>query len=80
MRFAAYQHQHGHRVAVVEEDGTLFPLPGVTSLTALLAETDGLPTCSPQERRHSMCRPGPICPRCGCSPAPAHLGTRLRHL
>ncbi|WLQ39978.1 fumarylacetoacetate hydrolase family protein [Streptomyces laculatispora] len=43
MRFAAYQHQHGHRVAVVEENGTLFPLPGVTSLTALLAETDGLP-------------------------------------
>ncbi|MFD6275778.1 fumarylacetoacetate hydrolase family protein [Streptomyces sp. NPDC060209] len=43
MRFASYQHQHRHRVAVVEEDGTLFPLPGVTSLTALLAETDGLP-------------------------------------
>ncbi|MGW0792736.1 fumarylacetoacetate hydrolase family protein [Streptomyces sp. NPDC002911] len=43
MRFAAYEHQHRHRVAVVEEDGTLFPLPGVTSLTMLLAETDGLP-------------------------------------
>ncbi|MFJ4842854.1 fumarylacetoacetate hydrolase family protein [Streptomyces sp. NPDC088746] len=43
MRFAAYQHQHRDRVAVVDEDGTLFPLPGVTSLTALLAETDGLP-------------------------------------
>ncbi|WP_285571967.1 fumarylacetoacetate hydrolase family protein [Streptomyces sp. RTGN2] len=43
MRFAAYDSPHGHRVAVVEEDGTLFPLPGVTSLTALLAETDGLP-------------------------------------
>ncbi|MEU0302611.1 fumarylacetoacetate hydrolase family protein [Streptomyces sp. NPDC006175] len=43
MRFAAYQHRHRHRVAVVEEDGTLFPLPGVTSLTALLAETGGLP-------------------------------------
>ncbi|MGW0936015.1 fumarylacetoacetate hydrolase family protein [Streptomyces sp. NPDC002666] len=43
MRFAAYQHQHRNRVAVVEEDGTLFPLPGVTSLTTLLAETDGLP-------------------------------------
>ncbi|MEU1348629.1 fumarylacetoacetate hydrolase family protein [Streptomyces sp. NPDC005795] len=43
MRFAAYEHQHRHRVAVVEEDGTLFPLPGVTSLTALLKEVDGLP-------------------------------------
>ncbi|MEU5489886.1 fumarylacetoacetate hydrolase family protein [Streptomyces sp. NPDC020196] len=43
MRFAAYEHQHRHRVAVVEEDGTLFPLPGVTSLTTLLAQTDGLP-------------------------------------
>ncbi|MEE4492888.1 fumarylacetoacetate hydrolase family protein [Streptomyces sp. BE230] len=43
MRFAAYRHQHGYRVAVVEEDGTLFPLPGVTSLTALLAKTNGLP-------------------------------------
>ncbi|MEV7108468.1 fumarylacetoacetate hydrolase family protein [Streptomyces atroolivaceus] len=43
MRFATYEHQHRHRVAVVEEDGILFPLPGVTSLTTLLAETDGLP-------------------------------------
>ncbi|MFJ6436174.1 fumarylacetoacetate hydrolase family protein [Streptomyces sp. NPDC091416] len=43
MRFAAYEHQHRRRVAVVEEDGTLFPLPGVSSLTALLRETDGLP-------------------------------------
>ncbi|WP_406389992.1 fumarylacetoacetate hydrolase family protein [Streptomyces sp. NBC_00887] len=43
MRFAAYEHQHRHRTAVVEEDGTLFPLPGVSSLTTLLAETDGLP-------------------------------------
>ncbi|MFI2781718.1 fumarylacetoacetate hydrolase family protein [Streptomyces sp. ALB3] len=43
MRFATYEHQHRHRVAVVEEDGTLLPLPGVTSLTTLLAETDGLP-------------------------------------
>ncbi|GHB05750.1 fumarylacetoacetate hydrolase family protein [Streptomyces chryseus] len=43
MRFAAYEHRHRPRVAVVEEDGTLFPLPGVTSLTALLTEADGLP-------------------------------------
>ncbi|MFJ6855091.1 fumarylacetoacetate hydrolase family protein [Streptomyces sp. NPDC091271] len=43
MRFAAYQQQHRDRVAVVDEDGTLFPLPGVTSLTALLAKTGGLP-------------------------------------
>lgn len=43
MRFAAYEHQDRRRVAVVEEDGTLFPLPGVTSLTALIQETCGLP-------------------------------------
>ncbi|WP_406089003.1 fumarylacetoacetate hydrolase family protein [Streptomyces sp. NBC_01013] len=43
MRFASYEHQHRHRVAVVEEGGTLHPLPGVTSLTALLKEVDGLP-------------------------------------
>ena len=43
MRFAAYRHQHRRRVAVVEEDGTLFPLPGVTSLTALIQEAGGLP-------------------------------------
>ncbi|MFC8392589.1 MULTISPECIES: fumarylacetoacetate hydrolase family protein [unclassified Streptomyces] len=43
MRFAAYEHQQHRRVAVVAEDNTLHPLPGVTSLTALLAETGGLP-------------------------------------
>ncbi|MER6693053.1 fumarylacetoacetate hydrolase family protein, partial [Streptomyces minutiscleroticus] len=43
MRFAAYEHQRQHRVAVVEDDGTLRPLPGVTSLTDLLRRTDGLP-------------------------------------
>ncbi|MGC0373030.1 fumarylacetoacetate hydrolase family protein [Streptomyces sp. SAI-229] len=43
MRFAAYEHQQHRRVAVVAEDDTLHPLPGVTSLTALLAETGGLP-------------------------------------
>ncbi|MER5382520.1 fumarylacetoacetate hydrolase family protein [Streptomyces sp. NPDC002688] len=43
MRFAAYEHRQRRRVAVVEEDGTLFPLSGVTSLAALLAETNGLP-------------------------------------
>ncbi|MFD6532146.1 fumarylacetoacetate hydrolase family protein [Streptomyces sp. NPDC060184] len=43
MRFASYEHQEHRRVAVVEEDGTLFPLPGVTSLTALIQETSGLP-------------------------------------
>ncbi|MET9544332.1 fumarylacetoacetate hydrolase family protein [Streptomyces sp. NPDC006627] len=43
MRFAAYEEHHRRRVAVVEGDGTLFPLPGVTSLTALVQETGGLP-------------------------------------
>ncbi|WP_320773825.1 fumarylacetoacetate hydrolase family protein [Streptomyces sp. CRN 30] len=43
MRFAAFTHRDRRRVAVVEEDGTLFPLPGVTSLTDLIARSDGLP-------------------------------------
>ncbi|WP_369180213.1 fumarylacetoacetate hydrolase family protein [Streptomyces mutabilis] len=43
MRFAAYEHQDDRRVAVLEEDGTLFPLTGVTSLTALIQKTRGLP-------------------------------------
>ncbi|MFE7644230.1 fumarylacetoacetate hydrolase family protein [Streptomyces phaeoluteigriseus] len=43
MRFAAYEHRQRHRVAVLEDGGTLYPLPGVTSLTALLTETGGLP-------------------------------------
>ncbi|MFF3485575.1 fumarylacetoacetate hydrolase family protein [Streptomyces sp. NPDC002701] len=43
MRFATYEDRHRRHVAVVEEDGTLFPLPGVSSLTALLTETGGLP-------------------------------------
>ncbi|MDH6546252.1 fumarylacetoacetate hydrolase family protein [Streptomyces sp. SAI-041] len=43
MRFAAYEHQHRRRVAVVEDDGTLLPMPGVTSLTTLLPECGGLP-------------------------------------
>ncbi|MFD7920954.1 fumarylacetoacetate hydrolase family protein [Streptomyces sp. NPDC059740] len=42
MRFASYEHHDRRRVAVVEQDGTLFPLPGVTSLTALIRETGGL--------------------------------------
>jgi 2-keto-4-pentenoate hydratase/2-oxohepta-3-ene-1,7-dioic acid hydratase in catechol pathway len=43
MRFAAYEHHHRVRVAVVQDDGTLLPLPGVTSLTGLLRESGGLP-------------------------------------
>ena len=43
MRFAAYSYRHRNRVAVVEDDGTLFPLPGITSLTDLIRDTDGLP-------------------------------------
>ncbi|MER5439427.1 fumarylacetoacetate hydrolase family protein [Streptomyces sp. NPDC002790] len=42
MRFAAYEYQHLRHVAVVDDDGTLFPLPDVTSLTTLLRETEGL--------------------------------------
>jgi 2-keto-4-pentenoate hydratase/2-oxohepta-3-ene-1,7-dioic acid hydratase in catechol pathway len=43
MRFAAYEHRHRRHVAVVQDDGVLVPLPGVTSLTALLRECGGLP-------------------------------------
>ncbi|WP_405945245.1 fumarylacetoacetate hydrolase family protein [Streptomyces sp. NBC_00932] len=43
MRFATYAHQHRTRVAVVEADGTLYPLPGIASLTDLLRSGGGLP-------------------------------------
>ncbi|MGW3409710.1 fumarylacetoacetate hydrolase family protein [Streptomyces sp. NPDC000888] len=43
MRFATYEYRDRRRVAVVEEDGTLYPLPGVGSLTGLLAAGGGLP-------------------------------------
>ena len=42
MRFAAYEHEQHHRVAVVEEDGTLYPIPGARSLTELIRSGDGL--------------------------------------
>ncbi|MFF7069548.1 fumarylacetoacetate hydrolase family protein [Streptomyces pseudovenezuelae] len=43
MRFATYEHRARRHVAVVAEDGTLRPLPGVHSLAGLLAEEGGLP-------------------------------------
>ncbi|MFF4490116.1 fumarylacetoacetate hydrolase family protein [Streptomyces sp. NPDC001544] len=43
MRFAAYEYRNRRHVAVVAQDGTLHPLPGVSSLTGLLAEGGGLP-------------------------------------
>lgn len=42
MRFAAYEHEQQHRVAVVEEDGTLYPIPGARSLTELIRPGGGL--------------------------------------
>jgi len=42
MRFAAYEHEQQHRVAVVEEDGTLYPVPGARSLTELIGSGGGL--------------------------------------
>ncbi|WP_449350752.1 fumarylacetoacetate hydrolase family protein [Streptomyces shaanxiensis] len=42
MRFAAYAHEQQHRVAVVEEDGTLYPIPGARSLTELIRSGGGL--------------------------------------
>jgi 2-keto-4-pentenoate hydratase/2-oxohepta-3-ene-1,7-dioic acid hydratase in catechol pathway len=41
MRFAAYTHRHRTRVAVVKDD-TLHPLPGVHSLTEIIARGGGL--------------------------------------
>ncbi|QFG21294.1 fumarylacetoacetate hydrolase family protein [Actinomadura sp. WMMB 499] len=43
MRFAAYEHHRTRHVAVVGDEGALHPLPGVTSLTALLSDTAGGP-------------------------------------
>ncbi|SEF01472.1 2-keto-4-pentenoate hydratase/2-oxohepta-3-ene-1,7-dioic acid hydratase (catechol pathway) [Streptomyces sp. 3213] len=43
MRFATYEHGDRRQVAVVDQDGTLHPLPGVSSLTGLLTEGGGLP-------------------------------------
>ncbi len=49
MRFASFTdrnqnpHPHLSRVAVVDDDGTLFPLPGVTGLTDLIRAAGGLP-------------------------------------
>ncbi|MDR6975053.1 2-keto-4-pentenoate hydratase/2-oxohepta-3-ene-1,7-dioic acid hydratase in catechol pathway [Streptomyces sp. 3330] len=42
MRFATYEHQHRRRVAVVDEDGALRPVPGERSLTELIRSADGL--------------------------------------
>lgn len=43
MRFAAYEHLDQRRLAVVADDGVLYPVPGVRSLTEALAPGDGLP-------------------------------------
>ncbi|MGW7265095.1 fumarylacetoacetate hydrolase family protein [Streptomyces sp. NPDC054842] len=59
MRFAAYEHHHRTRVAVVEDDGTLFPLPGVSSLSTLLTETAGLPGLLAAGREALDVPPGP---------------------
>jgi 2-keto-4-pentenoate hydratase/2-oxohepta-3-ene-1,7-dioic acid hydratase in catechol pathway len=42
MRFATCEHRHQRRVAVVEKDGTLHPVPGARSLTELISRGDGL--------------------------------------
>lgn len=43
MRFASYEHRHQPRVAVVDDDGVLYPVPGARSLTEVIAAGDGLP-------------------------------------
>ncbi|MEU0941220.1 fumarylacetoacetate hydrolase family protein [Streptomyces canus] len=42
MRIATYEHRDQRRVAVVEDDGTLLPVPGARSLTDLIGSGDGL--------------------------------------
>ncbi|MBK3574621.1 fumarylacetoacetate hydrolase family protein [Streptomyces sp. MBT65] len=42
MRFATYEQHDQRRVAAVEEDGTLYPIPGVRSFMELLRSGDGL--------------------------------------
>ncbi|MFF9521001.1 fumarylacetoacetate hydrolase family protein [Streptomyces achromogenes] len=43
MRFAAYTHQDRDRLAVVDDAGVLYPVPGAGSLTEVLAAGRGLP-------------------------------------
>ncbi|MFF4536220.1 fumarylacetoacetate hydrolase family protein [Streptomyces aureus] len=43
MRFAAYEHRHQPRVAVVDDDGLLYPVPGIRSLNEVIDAGDGLP-------------------------------------
>ncbi|MFE7815909.1 fumarylacetoacetate hydrolase family protein [Streptomyces sp. NPDC057433] len=43
MRFATYEHRHRSRLAVVDEEGVLYPVPGTRSLTEVLADGTGLP-------------------------------------
>jgi 2-keto-4-pentenoate hydratase/2-oxohepta-3-ene-1,7-dioic acid hydratase in catechol pathway len=59
MRFATYEYRDRRQVAVVEEDGTLRPLPGVTSLTGLLAEAGGLPELLDAGSAMPAAPPGP---------------------
>ncbi|GHB75286.1 hydroxylase [Streptomyces viridiviolaceus] len=44
MRFAAYEHRHRSRLAVVDDEGVLYPVPDARSLTEILATGDGLPS------------------------------------
>jgi 2-keto-4-pentenoate hydratase/2-oxohepta-3-ene-1,7-dioic acid hydratase in catechol pathway len=41
MRFAAYEHHDRRRLAVVDDQGVLYPVPGVRSLTEVIAAGDG---------------------------------------
>ncbi|MFJ3445749.1 fumarylacetoacetate hydrolase family protein [Streptomyces sp. NPDC086081] len=59
MRFAAYERRQRRQVAIVEDDGTLYPLPGVTSLNDLLAQADGLPGLLAAGRAALDVPPGP---------------------
>ncbi|WNF00732.1 fumarylacetoacetate hydrolase family protein [Streptomyces luomodiensis] len=43
MRFVTYAHQRQTRAAVVDRNGTLYPVPGARSLTQIIAAGGGLP-------------------------------------
>lgn len=65
MRFAAYTHRHHTQVAVVEND-TLYPLPGVRSLTEIIARGEGPEALLDAGAAALDVPPGRRSPRCAC--------------
>ncbi|MGY0488548.1 fumarylacetoacetate hydrolase family protein [Streptomyces sp. WG-D5] len=59
MRFATCTHEHETRVAVVDADGALHPLPGTRTLTEVIAAGAGLPDLLALGRAALGTPPGP---------------------